>query len=264
MPIIRLVRWLTGFRRRRRARIRSTPFPPQWLAILEQRGGLWNRLPSADRHELLGHILVFLDEKRFEGCGGMTINDEVRLIIAAQACMLLLHREAAYFPALRSILVYPDEYVAPHPEHQDDGTVVEDHEPRAGESWSEGSLVLSWEDVLAGGADPGDGENVVLHEFAHQIDEEFGLSEIDPDEASQPEARQWAAVFRRSFERFESQAQRGRMTPIDPYGATNEAEFFAVVTETFFERPAELRIYDPELYAQWSRFFQQDPISWGA
>jgi len=193
----------------------------------------------------------------------MTISDEVRLLIAAQACVLLLHREADYFPSLRSILVYPNEYVAPHPEHQEDGTVVEDHEPRAGESWGEGSLVLSWEDVLAGGADPDDGENVVLHEFAHQIDEEFGLSEIDPEDAATEEARQWATVFRRSFERFESQTQRHRATPIDAYGATNEAEFFAVVTETFFERAAELRVYDPDLYMQWSRYFQQDPVTWG-
>lgn len=192
----------------------------------------------------------------------MAISDEVRLVVAAQACVLLLHRDTDYFPALRSVLVYPDEYMAPHPEQQDDGTVVEDHQPRAGESWGEGSLVLSWNDVLVGAADPDDGDNVVLHEFAHQIDEQFGLSEIDPEAAATPEARQWATVFRQSFDRFESQVHRGRATPIDAYGATDEAEFFAVVTETFFERPAELRVYDPDLYAQWSAFFRQDPITW--
>jgi len=262
MPILRMMRWIRGGRRRRRARAASRPFPPAWRGIIEQRVGLWQRLPAADRLELLGHILVFIDEKRFEGCGGLEITDEVRLTIAAQACILLLHRQTQYFPALRSILVYPDEYVAPAAEEHESGVVVEDHEPRAGESWAEGSLVLSWRDVLAGSADASSGENVVLHEFAHQIDDEWGLSSADPNEAQSEEARQWARTFRRAFERFEREVRRGRGTVIDPYGATDEAEFFAVVTEMFFEQPAELRVHDPELYGRWSRFFGQNPLSW--
>ncbi len=205
---------------------------------------------------------MFLNEKHFEGCGGLTITDEIRVTIAAEACVLLLHRDTEYFPLLRSILVYPREYIAPTAEHLDDGTVIEDHQPRQGESWDQGSLVLSWRDVLGGAANPHDGQNVVLHEFAHQIDEEFNLSEVDPRNALNDAARHWAMVFDRAFERFSTEVEQGRATPIDPYGATNEAEFFAVITETFFERPTDLRRYDPGLYEQWSLFFRQDPISW--
>jgi len=262
VPVSRVLRWLMGFRRRRRERLRAAPFPPHWQAILDQRLGLWKRLRADDRRELLGHTLVFLAEKRFEGCAGLAITDEMRVLIATQACVLLLHREADYFPSLRSILVYPDEYVVRAPEAQDDGIVIEDDEPRAGESWGEGSLVLSWQDVLAGAADADDGENVVLHEFAHQIDEQFRLSQLDAASARTAEAKQWATVFNETFDRFVAQTRRGRVTPIDNYGATNPAEFFAVVTESFFERPAELRVYAPDLYAQWSQFFRQDPISW--
>lgn len=262
MPLLRLLRWLTGTRSRRRARLRLRPFPPRWLEIIQRRVAIWHRIPHADRLELLRHILIFLDEKRFEGCGGMEITDEVRLTIAAQACILLLHRETDYFPALRSILVYPDEYLAPAAEQHESGIVVEDHEPRAGESWAEGSLVLSWRDVVEGSADGRSGENVVLHEFAHQIDDEWGLSSADPREQPEGDAQQWATAFREAFARHERDVKRGRSTAIDPYGATDEAEFFAVVTETFFEQPADLRIAEPELYRQWSKFFRQDPITW--
>lgn len=241
----------------------ARPFPHEWRAIIERRVALWSRLPAADRLELLRHILVFLDEKRFEGCGGMAITDEVRLTIAAQACLLLLHRETDYFPALRSILVYPDEYVAPAAEQHESGIVVEDHEPRAGESWAEGSLVLSWRDVMEESADGENGENVVLHEFAHQVDDEWGLSSAEPHEQPEGGAREWARAFREAFARHKRLVEGGRETAIDPYGATDEAEFFAVVTETFFGQPANLRIAEPELYRQWSKFFRQDPVSWG-
>ncbi|MCL4197019.1 MAG: zinc-dependent peptidase [Phycisphaerales bacterium] len=262
MPILRLMRWLGGGKRRRRARLATRPFPPAWRGIIERRVGLWRRLPPADRLELLRHVLIFLNEKGFEGCGGMVIDDEVRLTIAAQACILLLHRETDYFPALRSILVYPDEYLAPAAEQHESGIVIEDHEPRAGESWAEGSLVLSWRDVVEGSADSQSGENVVLHEFAHQIDDEWGLSSAEPEEQPEGDAREWARVFREAFERHRRDVKRGRSTVVDSYGATDEAEFFAVVTETFFEQPAELRIAEPELYRQWSKFFRQDPLAW--
>lgn len=262
MPLVRLWRWLGGGRERRRARAAARPFPHEWRTIIERRVALWRRLPAADRIELLRHVLVFLDEKRFEGCGGMAITDEVRVTIAAQACFLLLHRETDCFPALRSILVYPDEYLAPAAEEHEGGIVIEDHEPRAGESWAEGSLVLSWRDVVDGSADGASGENVVLHEFAHQIDDEWGLSSADPREQPEGSARAWALAFREAFERHRREVKRGRVTAIDPYGATDEAEFFAVVTEMFFDQPAALRIAEPELYGQWSKFFRQDPLGW--
>lgn len=262
MPLLRILHWMTGLRRRRRARIRARAFPAPWRSIIERRVALWKRLPPPVRLELLGHILVFLDEKRFEGCGGQTIDDEVRVTIAAQACVLLLNRETEYFPGLRSILVYPTEYVAPTAELLDDGTMLEDHQPRAGESWDQGSLVLSWADVVRGATRWDDGQNVVLHEFAHQLDEEFGLSSTDPKQVSDDTARAWAQIFQSAYGQFVLDVRRSRPTPIDPYGATNEAEFFAVVTETFFERPADLRVYNPGLYAQWSTFFRQDPLSW--
>src|SRR5437016_680458 len=156
---------------RRRRRLRARPFPKQWLTLVQRHVVFFHRLSASDRAELLGHVQVFLAEKRFEGCGGFAITDEVRVTIAAQACLLLLHRSTDYFPDLLTILVYPLTYM------------VEEKRQLGHHAWEEwtvdrrretgrrmGSLVLSWGAVKHGAADPSDGKNVVLHEFAHQLD----------------------------------------------------------------------------------------------
>lgn len=207
---------------------------------------------------------MFLAEKKFEGCGGLEITDEIRVTIAAQACLLLLHREPHYYPRLVSILVYPHPYVAQARERLPGGIVSEGPSGRLGESWVEDVVVLAWDAVRAGASDANDGHNVVLHEFAHQLDQEDGTSNGAPILEHRSSYVAWARILGAEFAALCEAAGQGRPTDIDPYGATNPAEFFAVVTEAFFERPAALRGRHPQLYAQLRDFYRQDPLSFAA
>ncbi|WP_437965622.1 M90 family metallopeptidase [Sorangium sp. So ce260] len=250
---------LAFLRRRRRAAVRRAPFPPAWRAILDRNVPCFGRLPAEDQEELLGHIQVFLAEKPFEGCGGLEVTDEIRVTVAAQACLLLLHRETDYYPDLEVILVYPSTYVARGREVRDGGVVVEGGRARLGESWSRGAVVLAWDGVLAGAADVSDGHNLVLHEFAHQLDQEEGPADGAPELPERSMYAAWARILGREYERLLRDEASLKRTVIDPYGATNPAEFFAVVTEAFFEKPRKLRAKHPELYDQLKAFYRQDP-----
>ena len=249
---------LTGIRRRR---LRAAPFPPEWLRVLERRVPLYGRLSEADQQELRGHVQVFLAEKNFEGGGGMRVGDEVRVIIAAQASLLLLHRETDYFPGLSSIIVYPDEFVVQQSETDETGVVFEGEDIRSGESWQHGTLVISWKDVLLGGTDGYEDYNVVLHEFAHQLDTEEGITSGAPLLGRRPRLR-WHGVLEEEYERLRADEAAGRPTLLDPYGAEHPAEFFAVATECFFTIPTELRDQHPDLYDELARYFRQDPAQW--
>lgn len=222
---------------------------------------VWRRLPGPDRRELEGHIQVLLAEKSFEGAGGLVMTDEIRVTIAAQAAMLLLHRETNYFPGLYSVVVYPAGFVVPMRE-EEGGIVSEGMDDRLGESWSAGAIVLSWDGVRHGVADSGDGENLVLHEFAHQLDDEAGDADGVPVLGSAAERARWARVFSEEFARLRAADDRGEETLLDPYGAETPAEFFAVATEYFFERPDELAAMHPELYAELRGYYRQDPARW--
>ena len=188
-----LFSWL---RRRRRAKVRARPFPPTWLSIIVELP-LYRRLSDADQAELRGDLLVFLDEKRFEGCGGLEINDRVRVTIGAQACLLLLHRETEYYPDLSSILVYPASYESPVEEVGPDGVVTEGVSHRLGESWTRGEVVLAWGSVQGGAQLLTDGMNVTLHEFAHQLDQEDGAADGAPILAARSAYGAWAKVLAR-------------------------------------------------------------------
>jgi hypothetical protein len=254
------------FKKRRRDRIRSRPFPPEWRDILVRRYPVYSCLTPDDRRELEGHILVFLEEKRFESCGGQEITDEVRVLIAAQACLLLLHRETDYYPRLRSILVYPSGYIARTRRWEKDGTITESDEVRWGESWSHGAVVLAWDGALAGAVELNKGRNLVLHEFAHQLDEEDGIVDGAPllgDSSLWQVSRRyrtWAKVLSEEFRQLRRATEVGGETVLDTYGAKNPAEFFAVATECFFEKPRQLKERHPELYAELKEFYRQDPL----
>jgi MtfA peptidase len=247
------------FTRRRRKKLKALPFPDIWRAILDRKVPYYRAMPEEDKAELHGHIQVFLHEKAFEGLQGVTIDDEIRLLIAAQACILLLHRDSDYYPDLRSILVYPRKYYAKINRRQPDGTVVEGYESRLGESWHRGELVLSWEDVQLDAADPDDGFNVVFHEFAHQLDSESGFFDGTPKLPRFTMYAEWGEIFSRDYLQHVEAVQHRRGTFLDPYGATNPAEFFAVSVEDFFEKPVALLDHHPELYMLLAEFFQQDP-----
>jgi MtfA peptidase len=168
------------WKQERRRRLQSAPFPPAWNHILEARCPFCQRLPKEDRRELQGHMQVFLAEKSFEGCGGLIITDEIKVSIAAQACLLLLHRKTDYYREMHSILVYPSTYFAKETRHLGVGIVEEGIYARLGEAWPKGAVVLAWDAVCHGTADPDDGHNVVFHEFAHQLDFEDGSANGAP------------------------------------------------------------------------------------
>ena len=252
-------------KRRRRQRLRSAAIPAEWRAILTRNLPLFQRLPRVDQQELLGHIQVFLAEKSFEGCGGLELTEEIKVTIAAQACVLLLHRETDYYPQLVSILVYPSSYIARR------------DQPVSGHIWEEGdasffghtqqrldTVVLAWDAAKHGAADPADGQNLVLHEFAHQLDFEDATTDGAPILATRAEYLAWARIMSREFEQLRVADESGATSVFDTYGASNPAEFFAVVTEAFFERPHAVRERHPQLYAVLVQFFKQDPVQYAA
>jgi hypothetical protein len=249
------------FKKRRRNRIAARQFPNQWLQIIEKSVPFYNRLPAEDKTELQQHILIFIAEKRFEGCGGLKITDEIKAIIAAQACMLLLHRKTDYYPHLSSILVYPRAFVAHRAEYLAGGIVTEGPQVLLGESQRRGSVVLSWDDVKHDAADIHDGHNLIFHEFAHQLDSSAGRGDSSSVLKSTSSYIAWARVLQKDYEKLKMAAQQNRPTFLDKYGATDPAEFFAVATEFFFEKPNQLKQIHPDLYNELKRFYQQDPVS---
>jgi Mlc titration factor MtfA (ptsG expression regulator) len=256
-------------KKQRRAEWKATPFPAQWNSMLDEQFLLYARLPEEDRKELRGHIQVFLAEKRFEGCGGLQVTQEMKVCIAAQACLLLLHRDTDYYPGLRSILVYPSTYFARTTRHLGSGVMEEQRDSRLGEAWDCGAVVLAWDAVHAGAVEPDDGHNVVFHEFAHQLDFEDGRSDgapllgaEDPWYRRRHRYKAWARVLRSEYEKLQASVEAGKKSTLDEYGATNPAEFFAVATESFFESPQQMHRRHPELYEELKRFYRQDPASW--
>jgi MtfA peptidase len=246
----------------RRRRLRAQPFPAGWVEILERNVPLYRRLPLELRDQLHDHIKVFLGEKSFEGCGGLVITDEIRVTVAGLACMLLVNHKARYFPGLTAILVYPAAYIAEAKRRDGHIQFADQREIHLGESWSNGTLVLSWCDVLRTSHDVRDGHNLVLHEFAHQLDQEDGVGDGIPILEQQSKYYHWAEVLDKEYKHLVTTAEKGRRDVLDTYGATNPAEFFAVATEAFFEKPGPLHRKHPELYAELKDFYQLDPESW--
>jgi MtfA peptidase len=248
-----------GFTSWRRRRLRAQAFPASWSEILERNVPYYRLLPDADQKELQEHIRVFLAEKNFEGCGGQEITDEIKVTIAAQACILLLHRKTNYYPGLYSILVYPSAFVVKAYQELAPGFWVEGQQLHLGESWRRGALVLAWDHVRANATEVNSGHNVVLHEFAHQLDTEDGKADGAPILQHRSMYLAWARILGRDYQRLREDAAQDRPSLLDPYGATDPAEFFAVATECFFEKSAEMRLRHPELYRELELYYQQDP-----
>jgi MtfA peptidase len=250
---------LNLFRPWRRKRLMAEPLDPDWLAIIERNVPYYRCLGLDMRRRMHGLVQVFLDEKSFEGCGGIEISDEIRVTVAAHACILLLGLDVEQYPKLRSVLLYPGTYVAPLSRRGPGGVITEGIQVRSGESWSQGNVVLSWGDVLQCASPNRTGRNVVLHEFAHQLDSESGSNEGAPLLPHQDMYANWARVLGSEYQLLIDAAERGEPTLLDPYGATSPAEFFAVATECFFEKPVEMLAIHPELYEQLKQFYRQDP-----
>ena len=250
---------LSFFQRRRRARLRAQPFPEAWREILARNVPLYAPLPPPSQRELEGHVQVLLAEKHFEGAGGLELTDEIRVTVAAHAALLLLGREsddAGYFPGLVTVLVYPGAYRAPTTEHQG-GIVTERDEGRLGESWQRGVVVLAWDAARAGARDARDGHNVILHEFTHQLDTADGEADGVPPLDGRSQYAAWARALAPEYARLRANPRASGA--LDAYGAESPAEFFAVATEAFFEKPRQTRARHPALYAELSAFYRMDP-----
>ncbi len=250
-------------RKSRRRELMAKPLPADWEEILQRRFPTYFKLPANLRKQLAGIMQVFLDEKRFEACGGVEeITDEIRVVVAAQACLLVVGIDKhGFFPRLRSILIYPGAY---RDRRRRTFDLSDDRETvRLGESWNSGSVVLSWENVLDGAARDDDGMNVVFHEFAHQLDQVDNSADGAPPLLNRGDYRKWAEVFSREYEALvEASNDPGADPLLDTYGAENPAEFFAVATETFFEMPDDLQQEHPELFEQLSHYFGVNPVQW--
>jgi Mlc titration factor MtfA (ptsG expression regulator) len=250
------------FRRRRRDRLRAEPFPPEWRAYVDRNIPLFARLSAAEQTEVLGHAQVLLAEKHFEGCDGLEMTDEIRVTIAVQAARLLLHRDDDYFPMVRTVLVYPAAVAHERREHLGGGIVEESEMAAAGLATGHlRAIVLAWDSVTHGLTDPRDARDVILHEFAHELDYQDHSFDGTPLLSSRAAYGAWARTMQAEFEALQAAVAKGRRTVIDEYGATNPAEFFAVLTEHFFERPDKLRQRHPALYDLLREFYRQDPAS---
>ena len=213
---------------------------------------------TGDAQQRLQHILrVIVEEKEWEGCGGLEMTTEVKVVVAAQAARLLLGLQHDYFRNVSSILVYATSFVNPIEQGEGDGT-VSSGSARHGEAWAGGPVILAWDQVQAGASDPKDGRNLVLHEFAHKLDylDDFGNG--TPPLGTKDSYRAWKEIMTREYARLLADVEAGRRTTIDQYGATNAAEFFAVATETFFEQPVQLRRRHAELYRLLCEYYGQD------
>lgn len=238
-------------------------FKEEWIGMLEENVPLYSCLPDELRPLLHERIASFISSTRFEGCNGLELTEEMILTISAQACMLVLHRQGEPYPELRNVYLYPSSFSSVMKQQSAHGVVTEGVVHRLGESWDTGTVILSWSAAEHGARNIHDAENVTFHEFAHQLDHEYGATDGAPGLSSREAYRSWARVFQENYQDFHELVERGKKTLIDPYGATNPAEFFAVVTETFFEKPRQLKQKWPELYEETSGFYGLDPVEWG-
>ncbi|WP_371195229.1 zinc-dependent peptidase [Glaciecola sp. SC05] len=262
MCFISLILCPPYWREFRRKQISKTPFKKEWRKIIQRRMPFFKKMPADLQLQLKQHIQIFLSEKTFKGLKGLSITDEIKVTIAAQACLLLLNRKTDYYPKLKTILVYPRAFVKEHQVTDATGVQSTKDTVLAGESWSYGKIVLSWQDTLDGAYLTEDGHNVVIHEFAHQLDQEDGYSNGAPILGSHQSYEQWAEVFSTQYHELQRRAQNAIPSIFDYYGATNPAEFFAVASEVFFEKSHKLKQQYPKLYHQLSLYYRVDPTSW--
>ncbi len=245
--------------RAKKQKVITADFPETWNAIILKNVPLVSKLPARFRERLETNIKLFLAEVSFEGQGGVEITDEIRVTVAAQACLLTVGRENKRYPRLNNVIIYPSAFT--------DSQNSPRHDPanltyRLGESWTTGTVILAWDSTQRGAINIHDGHNVTLHEFAHQLDQEDGVGDGVPIFQSQSAFTAWAQVFTKEYEIQVKKATKGHRSVLDHYGATNYAEFFAVSTEAFFEKPKQLKRKRPEIYKILKNYYHLDPITW--
>jgi MtfA peptidase len=240
----------------------ARPFPAPWLAVLERNVPVYKRMSGDLQQQMRQRVQQFLYQKKFIGCAGLEVDDEMRVTIAGLASLLVLNRPSRVYPELHTVLVYPSAFFVPRKQVDEAGVVTEERQDLLGESWGDGRVILSWDHVQRGASDWSDGQNVVLHEFAHQLDSESGSNNGAPYLGSTANYRTWSEVLSRDFANLRYDAMTSQHSVMDHYGATNPAEFFAVATETFFEKPWQMAERHAALFAELFKYYRVDPRAW--
>jgi Mlc titration factor MtfA (ptsG expression regulator) len=247
--------WL---QKRRRRKLMTSPFPATWETYLAHNARFTEQLSPLENGQLREAIQVFVAEKNWEGCAGLVVTDEHRVTIAAQMARMILYFENEYFDQVLSILIYPNTYLAKSTNQMGSGVIVEGDSGRLGEAWYRGPVILSWADVLATAHHLNQGHNVVIHEFAHQLDMRNGrTADGVPTIESATVAERWLQVMPRAFEKLGHMCREGLPSVLDCYGATSPAEFFAVASESYFEQPSQLAHQWPAVFELLDTFYRK-------
>ncbi|MGH8250349.1 MAG: zinc-dependent peptidase [Steroidobacteraceae bacterium] len=257
--------WIVGrpiIAARRRAVLHGRALSGAERALLARYWPGYARVPPALVPRLDALTAVFLGEREFVGCRGLAITPAIRLVVAAQACLLVLGRDRPYYESLRSVLIYPSRFVVAEQWHDEDGIVTEEKRVLSGQAWDVSRILLSWEDVENAGDEDGGAYNVVIHEFAHYLDLEAGGADGTPQLDSAADRRRWSTVLASEFDRLQHAVEHGEETFLDDYAALDEAEFFAVASEAFFEQPREFARRLPALYGELRGYYRLDPAAW--
>ncbi|HOC60462.1 MAG: zinc-dependent peptidase [Syntrophaceae bacterium] len=253
----------TWFSKQKRKKLTQAPFPRTWEGILDRNMAVYRRLNDQERLHLRGLVQIFMAEKHWEGCGGMTLTDEIKVTIAAHACLLILNIPGSFYDNVETILVYPSDVILPEQRIGFFENVLEPVDygyPISGQAIQQGPVLLVWDRVSEDIHQDGTGFNVVYHEFAHKLDMEDGTADGTPRLRDRAEYRDWVQTCTREYLRLLKDIEKGKRSFLDEYGATDEAEFFAVATEQFFDRPRHLFASAPELYRVLKNFYRQDPV----
>lgn len=259
---------LDWFRNRRRKRMLLQPIPAEWDAWLRLNVWQYGHLDEHQQRKVREFVCILLHEKDWVGGNRLLVTDEMRVTIAGQAALMTLGFERPwYFDRLRTIIVYKGAYSAT-PQSTTDlimgGVNLPDEQfdTRLGESWQGGPIVLAWQTVIHEGRNPSSGRCVVIHEFAHHMDSLDGSTNGAPPMIDFKFERQWYRIIGKEYDRLVERARHGEHTLVDKYGATNHAEFFAVICECFFTQPHQLRNEHSDLHSVLVRLFGQDPTQW--
>lgn len=246
----------------RRKNIIRQPFPSAWRKIIQRNVPYVRSLPADLQLKLKERIQLFIAEKPFIGCGGLTIADEIRVTVAALACLLIVNRPDYHYPSVHQVLVYPDAFVVNRSVTDNIGILQNQSQVLSGESWAHGQVILSWRDALEGAAIVDDGRNVVIHEFAHQLDQEKGYANGAPDLRDPDNYGRWSRILSAAFSDLQFRVANGQTSLLGAYAASNPAEFFAVASEVFFEQAPQMADAYPDLYREFSHYYRLDPLAW--
>lgn len=255
---------LSNFKAWNRRRILKNESVPDdiWQSALSRLRSL-RGLSPAEIERLRECVVLFLHAKQISGAHGLIVTDEMQVLIATQACILILNLDLDYYAGWVEIIIYPGEFIRDYEYVDEDGVVHLSSEPISGESWLGGPVILSWEDTAA--AEAGMGYNVVIHEFAHKLDMLNGDANGFPPLHSDMSRQAWSEAFSKAYADFCRSVDEDEAIAVDPYAAENPAEFFAVISESFFEIPLSVKLYFPSVYEQLALFYRQDPAQrWSA